>query len=78
MADFDPNCSFPDCDSSLNIPMALKCCTKLNVVQKRYPIVYQGHPSNFTVTRDKKIPNVDPNCAFPDCDPSLTSPMDLK
>ena len=23
---------FPDCNSSLNIPMALKCCTKLNIV----------------------------------------------
>ena len=29
---FDPNCTFLDCNSSLNIPMALKCCTKLNVV----------------------------------------------
>ena len=53
-ANFDPNCSFSDCNSSLNLPMALKCCTTLNVVQKRYPIVFQGHPSNFKVTWDKK------------------------
>ena len=40
----DLNCSFLDCNSNMNIPMALKCCTKLNVVQKRCPIVFQGHP----------------------------------
>ena len=40
---------------SLNSPMALKWCTKLNVVQKRCPIVFQGHPSTFKVTRDKKL-----------------------
>ena len=30
--DFDPNWAFPDCNSSLNSPMALKWCTKLGVV----------------------------------------------
>ena len=29
---FDPNLAFPDCNSSLNSPMALKWCTKLDVV----------------------------------------------
>ena len=29
--DFDPNWAFPDCYSNLDSPMALKCCTKLNV-----------------------------------------------
>ena len=53
IADFDPNWAFPDCNSSLNIPMALKSCTTLNAVQKRCPIVFQGHPLNFT--RDKKL-----------------------
>ena len=24
---FDPNWAFPDCNSSLNSPMAMKCCT---------------------------------------------------
>ena len=32
IAAFDPNWAFPDCNSSLNSPMALKWCTKLNVV----------------------------------------------
>ena len=78
IANFYPNWAFPDCNSSLNIPMALKCCTKLNVVQKRCPIVFQGHPSNFKVTWDKKIANFYPNWAFPDCDSSLNIPMALK
>ena len=29
--DFDPNWAFPDCNSSLNSPMATKWCTKLEV-----------------------------------------------
>ena len=28
---FDPDWVFPDCNSSLNSPMAMKCCTKLEV-----------------------------------------------
>ena len=36
---------------SLNSPMATKWCTKLEVALKRCPIVFQGHPSNFKVTR---------------------------
>ena len=27
--EFDPDCGFPDCNSSLNSPMAMKWCTKL-------------------------------------------------
>ena len=56
IADFDPIWVFPDCNSSLNSPMATKWCTKLEVAQKRCPIVFQGHSSNFKVTRDKKSP----------------------
>ena len=29
IAEFDPDWAFPDCNSSLNSPMAMKCCTKL-------------------------------------------------
>ena len=29
--EFDPDWSFPDCNSSLNSPMAMKWCTKLEV-----------------------------------------------
>ena len=54
--DFDLNLAFPDCNSSLNSPMALKWCTKLDIVWKRYPIVFHCHPSNFKVTGDKKSP----------------------
>ena len=49
--EFDPDWAFPDCNSSLNSPMATKWRTKLQVALKRCPIVFQGHPSNFKVTR---------------------------
>ena len=53
IVEFDPNWPFPYCNSSLNSPMAMKCCTKLETAKERCPIVFQGHPSNFKVTRDK-------------------------
>ena len=53
IVDLDPNWAFPDCNSSLNSPMAMKCCTKLETAKERCPIVFQGHPSNFKVTRYK-------------------------
>ena len=56
IVDFDPNWAFPDCNSSLNSPIAMKCCTKLETAKERCPIVFQGHPSNFKVTRDKTSP----------------------
>ena len=34
-------------------------------------MVFQGHLSNFKVTRGKKIANFDPNLEFPDCNYSL-------
>ena len=54
--EFDPNWAFPDCNSSLNSPMAMKCCTKLEAAKERCPIVFQGDPSNFKVTRYKTSP----------------------
>ena len=56
IVEFDPNWAFPDCNSSLNSPMAMKCCTKLGTAKERCPIVFQGHPSNFKVTRYKTSP----------------------
>ena len=53
---FDPNWVFPDCNSSLNSWMAMKCCTKLETVKERCPFVFQGHPSYFKVTRYKTSP----------------------
>ena len=58
IVEFDPNWPFPDSNSSLNIPMATKWCTKLGVALKRCPIVFQGHSSNFKVTRLKKLSNL--------------------
>ena len=56
IVEFDPNWAFPDCNSSLNSPMAMKCCTKFQTAKERCPIVFQGHPSNFKVTRYKTSP----------------------
>ena len=56
IVEFDPNWAFPDSNSSLNSQMAMKCCTKLETTKERCPIVFQGHPSNFKVTRDKTSP----------------------
>ena len=56
IVEFYPNWAFPDCNSSLNSPMAMKCCTKLETAKERCPIVFQGHPSNFKVTQDKTSP----------------------
>ena len=56
IVEFDPNWAFPDCNSSFNSPIAMKCCTKLETAKERCPIVFQGHPSNFKVTRYKTSP----------------------
>ena len=62
---FDPNWAFPDSNFSLNSPMVMKCCTKLETAKERCPIVFQGHPSNFKNT-GQNITDFDPNWAFPD------------
>ena len=53
IVDFDPNWAFPECYSSLNSPMATMWCTKLEVALQRCSIVFQGHTSNYKVTRRK-------------------------
>ena len=50
---FYRNWAFLDSNSSLNSLMVMKCCTKLETAKERCPIVFQSHPSNFKVTRDK-------------------------
>ena len=40
IVEFEPDWAFPDCNSSLNSPMATKWCTKLEVALKRCPIVF--------------------------------------
>ena len=54
IADFDPNWAFPDCNPSLNSPMALNWYTQLDVVQKRFPIIFWGNPSNFKAAQTLK------------------------
>ena len=76
--EFDPDLAFPDCNSSLNSPMAKKWCTKFEVALKRCPIVFQGHPSNFKVTRLLKTVEFDPNWPFPASNSSLNTPMATK
>ena len=53
---FYRNWEFLDSNSSLNSLMVMKCCTKLETAKERCPIVFQCHPSNFKVTRDKTSP----------------------
>ena len=38
--DFDPNWAFPDCNFSLNSPMAMEWCTNLEATYNRCPIVF--------------------------------------
>ena len=56
IVEFDPNWAFPDCNSSWNSPKAMKYYTKLETAEERCPIVFQRHPSNFKITRDKTSP----------------------
>ena len=42
---FDRNWVFPDCNSSLNSPMDLKRCTKLDIIKKACPMVFQERSS---------------------------------
>ena len=53
---FDPNWAFPDWNSSLYLPMAMKWCTNIEAALERCPIDFQSHPSNFKVIWDKKLP----------------------
>ena len=39
MVEFDRNWAFLDCNSSLNSPMAMKCCTKLETAKERCPMI---------------------------------------
>ena len=49
----NPTLPFPDCNSSLKSPIAMKCCTKLETAKERCLIIFQGHTTNFKVTQDK-------------------------
>ena len=53
---FATNWAFPDHNYSLNLQMATKLCTKLEIAKKRRHVVFEGHPPNFKVTQYKKPP----------------------
>ena len=63
---FDPDWAFPDCNWSLNSPMATRWCTKLEVALK-----FQGHTA-------LKFVEFDPNWPFPDSNSSSNTPMATK
>ena len=50
----DLNLAMPDRNFSLNSQMVMQWCTKLELALNMCP-VFQGHPSNFKVTRGKKV-----------------------
>ena len=78
IVEFDPNWPFPDSNWSLNTPMATKWCIKLEVALKRCPIVFQGHLSNFKVTRLKKSSNLTQIGRFRTLNSSSNTPMATK
>ena len=78
IVEIDPNCAFSDCNSSLNSPMAIKCCTKLETAKERCPNFFQGHPSNFKFKRYKTSPTLTQIGRFRTIDQSqLSNPSDL-
>ena len=78
IADFDPNWAFPDRNSSLNSPMALKRYTKPDNILEEVPYCFSRSSIKFEGHTGQKITDFDPNWAFPDCNPGLNSPVDLK
>ena len=76
--DFDPNWAFPDSNYSLNLPMAMKQCTKFETASKDVPYRFSRSSVKFQSHTEQKIADFDPNWAFPDCNSSLNSPMTSK
>ena len=77
IVDFDPNWAFPDCNSGLNSPMAMKCCTKLETA-KEMPYCFSRSSIKFQGHTIQNITDFDPNWAFLDCNSSLNWPMATK
>ena len=78
IVEFDPNWAFPDCNSSLNSPMATKWCTNLGSSIEEVPYCFSKSSIKFQGNTALKIVDFDPNWAFPDCNSSLNSPMPTK
>ena len=66
IVEFDPNWAFPDCNSSLNSPMAMKLCIKAWSSMEEMPYCFSRSSIKFQGHRGQKIANFHPNWAFPD------------
>ena len=69
IVEFDPNWAFPDCNSSLNSPMAMKCCTKLENSKGEMPYCFPRSSIKFQGHTGQNITDFDPIWAFPDYRP---------
>ena len=80
IADFDPNWAFPDCNSSLNWPMALKWCKKLKSLtyHRRGALLFLKVICQISRSHGTNNRRFGPNWAFPDCNSRLNSLMALK
>ena len=74
----DPDWAFPDCNSSLNSPMATKWCIKPWSSIEEVPYCFSRSSVKFQGHMALKIVKFDPDWAFPDCISSLKSPMAKK
>ena len=66
---FDPNWVFRDSNSSLNSPMAMKCCTKAWHSKGEVPYCFPRSSIKFQGHTGQNITDFDPNWAFPDYRP---------
>ena len=55
MTDFVAFLALPDHNSNVNAQMGMISYTKVQHVQMRIPIDFEGHPSNFKATRGHKM-----------------------
>ena len=76
--DFDPNCVFPDCNSSSNELMATKQMHKAWSSIEEVPCCFSMSSFKFQGHTRQKIAHFDPNWVFLDCNSSLNSLMALK
>ena len=78
IVDFDPNWAFPECNSSLNSPMGMKCCTRAWSSIEKVPYYFARSSVKFQGRTAKKIVEFDPDWVFLDCNSSLNSPIATK
>ena len=78
MADFDPNLALPDCNYSLNWPMAMKWCINLGSRIGEVSCCFSRSTIKFQDHTEQKNPIFYLNWAFPDCNSSLNLLMALE